>query len=143
MDFRPGVVANRTTLLTIVGDLLCIALFSAAGALQHPEEAALYLRVPEIAAPFVLGWLAVGSVVGVFDTRWMTGRRTAAGRAALAWLGADLVGQGLRATAAVPGSADPAFFIISLVVGGTLLAGWRAIVVNTVPPRGGHEPVEG
>jgi hypothetical protein len=143
MDLRTGFVADRTTLLTLVGDLLCIALFSAAGALQHPEGPALYIRVPEIAAPFVLGWLAVGAVAGVFDARWTTGRRVAAGRAALAWLGADLVGQGLRATAVVPGGADPAFFLVSLVVGGTLLAGWRALVAGTVPPRGAHAPVKG
>jgi hypothetical protein len=132
MDLRPGFLADRTTLLTLVGDLLCIALFSAAGALQHPENAAIYLRVPEIAAPFVLGWLLVGAFAGVFDARWTTGPRAAAGRAALAWLGADLVGQGLRATAVVPGGADPAFFVVSLVVGGALLVAWRALVARTV-----------
>ena len=132
MDLRPGFVADRTTLLTLVGDLLCIALFSAAGALQHPEGVALYLRVPEIAAPFVVGWLAVGLFAGVFDTRWTTGAKAAAGRAAVAWLGADLVGLGLRTTAVVPGGADPAFFVVSLLVGGTLLAAWRGLVARTL-----------
>lgn len=142
MDLRPGFAADRTTLLTLVGDLLCIALFAAAGAMQHPEGAALYLRVPEIAAPFVLGWLVVGTLVGVFRSDLGT-RRSAAARAAVAWLGADLVGQALRATAFVPGGADPAFFVVSLVVGGTLLAGWRALVVGAVPGRGGRATVEG
>ncbi|MFC7177540.1 DUF3054 domain-containing protein [Halosegnis marinus] len=132
MDLRPQFRADRTTALVLLGDALCIALFSAAGALQHPGNAPLYARVPEIAAPFVLGWLLVGALVGTFDGSWFGSARTAAGRAAVAWLGADIVGQALRATAFVPGGADPAFFVVSLLVGGALLVGWRALVARTL-----------
>lgn len=132
MDLRPQFRADRTTLLVLLGDVLCIALFSAAGALQHTGTAPLYARVPEISAPFVLGWLVVGVFVGTFDGDWVGSVRTAGARAAVAWLGADIVGQALRATAVVPGGAAPTFFVVSLVVGGALLVGWRALVARTL-----------
>lgn len=132
MNLRPGFLMDRTRYLICGGDLLCIALFSAAGAVQHPEGAPLLLRVPEIAAPFIGGWLAVGLFTGVFDARGVAGSRAAAGRAAVTWLGADLVGQGLRWTSIVPGGSDPAFFLVSLLVGGALLVGWRSLVARTV-----------
>lgn len=127
MDFRPRIAATPTTALAAAGDVVCIGLFSAAGVYQHGTISELF-RVPEVALPFLVGWLLVGSVVGVFDEDALTTPREAAARAAVAWVGADLVGQGLRATSVVAGGVAPAFFLVSLLVAGTLLVGWRALL---------------
>ncbi|MFB6118447.1 DUF3054 domain-containing protein [Halosegnis sp.] len=127
MHLRPRFDRDWATGATLVGDLLCIGLFVSLGALRHPEAGPLYVRVPEIAAPFILGWLVVGAFVGVFTASELTGTRTVAGRAALAWVGATAVAQTLRATPFVPGGTAPAFVVVSLVVGGTLLVTWRVL----------------
>lgn len=125
MEFGPRVSLSPVTAVVVVGDLLCIGLFSIAGVLQH-ESGPLLVRVPEVAAPFLLGWVVVGLFVGVFSRAALATPREAAARAAVAWLGADLLGQALRSTALFAGGFDPAFFLVSLFVTGALLVGWRA-----------------
>lgn len=126
MDVRPRVAVTPRTGLLLLGDVACIGLFSAAGVLEH-ASGTLLVHVPRVALPFVLGWVLVGAFVGAFAADALATPREAAARVAVAWIGADLVGQGLRATAALSGSADPAFFLVALVVGGGLLVGWRAL----------------
>jgi hypothetical protein len=125
MEFGPRLSLSRTTAVVAVGDVLCIGLFSVAGVLQH-QSGSLVARVPEVAVPFLVGWAVVGLLAGAFATEALATPREAAARAAVAWLGADLVGQGLRATDLFPGGFDPAFFLVSLFVTGVLLVGWRA-----------------
>ncbi|WP_255149950.1 DUF3054 domain-containing protein [Halorarius halobius] len=129
MDLSPRVSVSRTMALAAVGDLVCIGLFSVLGVLQH-ESGAVLVRAPEVAAPFVVGWVVVGLVVGVFNERALATPREAAARAGVAWLGADIVGQAIRATSLVRGGFDPAFFLVSLFVTGALLVGWRATVAR-------------
>jgi len=130
--FRAGVTTDRQIGLVLVGDLLCIALFATLGAMRHPESGGLLARVPEIAAPFVVGWLLVGLAVGTLRADAYADTRTAVARAAIAWLGTDLFAQALRATPIVPGGADPAFFVVALLFGGLFLGGWRALAVRAV-----------
>ena len=132
MQLRPRLSLTQTTGLTLAGDLLCIGLFIAAGVLQHSGVEALPVRVPAAAAPFVVGWLAVGAFVGVFTEAATADSRTAATRAAVAWGGAAVVGQGLRATAVVSGGVALAFFVVSLLVGGSLLVGWRTVAARLI-----------
>ena len=129
MELGPRLSASRTTGLVVLGDLLCIGLFSTLGVLQH-NSGNLLARVPEVAAPFVLGWVVVGLLVGTFARESLSTPREAAARAAVAWLGADVVGQALRATALFSGGFDPAFFLVSLLVAGALLVGWRAVAAR-------------
>ena len=131
MDFRPRADVDRTIGLTLAGDLLCIGLFVALGALRHPGSTPLYVRVPETAAPFVVGWLLVGAFLGAFTAESLADTRTAALRAGIAWLGADLLAQAARATPFVSGGVALAFVVVSLVTGGAFLVGWRAFVART------------
>ncbi|WP_255196327.1 DUF3054 domain-containing protein [Halorarius litoreus] len=126
MQFGPRLSPSRTTALVVVGDVVCIGLFSTLGVLQHNSGQVL-TRVPEVAAPFLVGWALVGLLAGAFVTEALATPREAAARAAVAWLGADVVGQALRATSLFSGSFDPAFFLVSLFVTGTLLVCWRAV----------------
>ena len=130
--FRAGVTTDRRVGLVLVGDLLCIALFATLGAMQHPEGGSLLARIPEVAAPFVVGWLLVGVAVGTFRAGAIADARTAVVRAAAGWLGADLFAQAVRTLSVVPGGADPAFFVVALLFGGTLLGGWRALASYVV-----------
>lgn len=129
---RAGITVDRRVGLVLLGDLLCIALFATLGAMQHPEGGSLIVRIPEVAAPFVVGWLLVGAAVGTFRTDAFSDTRTAVVRAVVAWLGADLFAQAVRATSVVPGGADPAFFVVALLFGGVLLAGWRALASRVI-----------
>lgn len=126
MQLGPRLSPSRTTGLLVVGDLLCIVLFSTLGVIQH-DSGQLLTRVPEVATPFIFGWALVGLLAGTFVTDALATPREAAARAAVAWLGADVVGQGLRATSVFPGGFDPAFFLVSLFVAGALLVGWRTV----------------
>jgi hypothetical protein len=129
MEFGSRLSLSRTTAVVAVGDLLCIGLFSVAGVLEH-QSGSLITRVPEVAAPFLIGWALVGLLTGAFTTAALATPREAATRAAVAWLGADLVGQGLRSTELFSGGFDPAFFLVSLFVTGVLLVGWRALAAR-------------
>lgn len=130
--FRAGITTDRQIGLVLVGDLLCIALFATLGAMRHPASGRLLARVPEIAAPFVVGWLLVGLAVGTLRADAYADTRTAVVRAAIAWLGTDLFAQALRATPIVPGGAAPAFFVVALLFGGLFLGSWRALAVRAV-----------
>lgn len=132
MDVRPRVAVTPRSGLLVLGDVACIGLFSTAGVLRH-ASGSLLLGVPQAALPFVVGWLLVGAFAGAFAADALATPREAAARAAVAWVGADVVGQGLRATSFVSGSADPAFFLVALLVGGILLVGWRALASRTLP----------
>lgn len=124
MAVRPRISPSATTALLLAGDVACIALFSAVGVLQH-GSGPLPARAPAVAAPFVLGWALVGLFVGAFAHDALRSVRAAAGRAAVGWGGAAVVGQVLRSTSLFPGGFDPVFFLVSLVVTGALLVAWR------------------
>lgn len=126
----PGARIDRSwaTLGLAVGDLLLIAVFVVAGELRHgygllahPE------RVLGTAIPFFIGWVVVSILIGVYRRSVYTVPRTAALRTALAWVGAALVGQALRATELFHGTFAPAFLLVSLGVGLVLLVPWRAV----------------
>lgn len=135
MNLRPRVAVAPRTGLLLVGDAACIGLFSVAGVLRH-GSGSLLVRVPEVALPFLLGWVLVGAFVGAFAPDALATPREAATRAAVAWVGADLVGQALRATPAFRGGADAAFFLVALFVAGGLLVVWRTLAARALG-RGG------
>jgi hypothetical protein len=124
-----GVVASRvdrstTTAVLAVGDLALILLFFVLGELRHGGVAALP-SLPSSAAPFLFGWVVASLVVGVYGAPWRDSAFNAAVRTAGAWTGAVAIGQLLRDSPLLPGSADPAFVLVSLVVGAVLLVPWR------------------
>lgn len=124
---RPGWLFDvdpRTVRLFVVGDVVAILAFVVAGELSHGRPLALG-RVAGVAVPFLVGWALVGTAVGVYGR----GVRASAPRLVVAttigWLGADAVGQAIRATAAFPGDAATTFFLVAFGVTLLLLLVWR------------------
>lgn len=112
----------------LAGDLLAVLAFVLAGELRHGiDPVAQPLHVAGTAFPFYVGWAVAAPLVGAYAARTLDSRRSAVGLGVGAWVGAVAVGQALRATPWFHGDAAPAFVLVSLVVGGVLLGGWRAI----------------
>ncbi|MFC6732641.1 MULTISPECIES: DUF3054 domain-containing protein [unclassified Haladaptatus] len=116
------VAATPRTALLALGDLALIALFVFLGQQEHGTEGLLM-----VAAPFLIGWLLVAPLVGLYDGRQYD-LKTTVGLTAGAWVGAALIGQALRATEFFPGGLAIAFVIVSIVVGLVLLVPFRALV---------------
>ncbi|MFB6111398.1 MAG: DUF3054 domain-containing protein [Halobacteriaceae archaeon] len=111
------------------GDILAIATFVVVGELSHGiDPVATPLIVLDTALPFLLGWLLVAPLVGAYTRRVLDGPRWLIGLSLTAWVGADVLAQLLRDTAAFHGSGDPIFFVVAAVVGGSLLVGGRLAV---------------
>ncbi len=121
----------------LVGDVGAILLFVGIGINSHGgdplgEPAHLVLT----AAPFLLSWLLVALLGGLYTTDAVLGLRRALSWTVPAWVVAALLGQGLRATPWFPGDTAVTFAIVSIVAGGALLTGWRlgmTLVLEIVP----------
>ncbi|MFB6205964.1 MAG: DUF3054 domain-containing protein [Haloglomus sp.] len=120
---------SPTTVGLALVDLVLMTVFFALGEFQHYGLAGL-ARIPLTAAPFLLGWVVSTLVVGLYGPPWRESLRDAAVRTAGAWVGAVAIGQLLRDTAFLPGDADPAFVLVSLVVGTVLLVPWRVAALR-------------
>ncbi|MFC7154993.1 DUF3054 domain-containing protein [Halomarina halobia] len=126
---RGRIDASPTTLGLAAGDLLLIGTFALLGVVSHGgRDFALSNPgyVLATALPFLVGWLLVAPAVGLYGVRESS--RTAAVYTVIAWSGAAVVGQALRATALFHGDFAVTFFFVSLGVGFALLVPWRVAV---------------
>jgi len=112
----------------LLGDLAAIVVFAAIGVDHHggdplgdPTSVAL------TAAPFLIGWLLVAFVAGLYTVDAVSSVGRAASWAVPAWIVAALVGQGLRATALFPGNTALTFVLVTILFGGLLLVGFRVV----------------
>lgn len=110
------------------GDVLAIALFIGAGRQQHMGQpigdAVGFL---DSLAPFLIGWVIAALVGGLYTRDAVLTPRRAISWTLPAWILALLIGMGLRSTQLFIGSAAPTFVIVTFVVGGSLLIGWRVL----------------
>jgi hypothetical protein len=119
-------------------DVLLILTFVVLGEFSHFGVTALaFARTPGTAAPFLLGWVLLAPLAGVYAPAARRSVRAAVVRTAAAWAGTVAVAQSLRATAAFPGDLAPAFVVVSLLVGLVLLVPWRALVASRLGPAAG------
>ena len=117
-------------------DAACIALFVLAGELSHGiSPVAEPLVALDTAIPFYVGWLVAATVGGAYAPRARATPRRAVTFAVLPWAVAVTIAQALRATAVFHGDAALSFAVVSLLVGGTLLAGWRLLSTDAVRGR--------
>jgi hypothetical protein len=128
---EPIVVGNRlelsrTTAILAVGDVLAILAFVVAGMLQHGGDPANVVELLDTTLPFLIGWLPAAFFIGCYAPAVLRNSRETAARALVAWVVADLFGQGLRATPFFGGNFAVPFLIVSLILGGLLLVFWRA-----------------
>lgn len=114
-----------------VGDVLAILSFVVIGEFSHgANPLADPTGALDAALPFLIGWAIVAPLAGAYAEKTRGSVKAAVVPALVAWLGADLVGQGLRATAVFGGNAAVTFFLVALAFGGLLLTAWRAVAVR-------------
>lgn len=128
--FAPRPELSPVTAGLVLGDVALIALFVALGVVQHYSVALLPTRLPGALTPFLIGWLPASLLAGVYAPVIRRNRRRVVVRTALAWVGAVVVGQSIRATEYFAGDAAPTFVAVSLAVGLALLVPWRAAVAT-------------
>ena len=106
-----------TARLAALADAASILLFAALGRAGHDEGSAVGGTL-EVAAPFLIG----GAVGWTAARGWRAPTSLATGAAA--WAGALVVGMLLRNLAWDRGTA-PSFVIVTAIVLGALMLGWR------------------
>jgi hypothetical protein len=132
---RTRVDPSASTAGLLVGDVLALGAFVFIGqqfghSMQPLANPLAYL---EALFPFVLAWVAVAVLGGLYTDDALSSLRRGLGWALPAWLVALPVAHGLRIL--VSDSTAVAFVVISAVVGGAFLLGWRALaVVVSKPP---------
>jgi hypothetical protein len=118
-----------TTAVLLLGDLAIILLQLSAGLRTHgidPLAAPAYTA--ETAAPFLVGWLLVAPLLGVYTARVRESFTETVLSVSIAWIAAALVGLGLRATPWLSGGAPVAFVAVTIGVGLATLLPWRLVV---------------
>lgn len=132
---RTRVDLSSSTAGLLVGDVLALGAFVYIG--QQFGHSMRPLANPlgylEALAPFVLAWVAVAVLAGLYTADARSSVRRGLGLGVLAWLVALPVAHGLRVL--VSGSTALTFVVISAVVGGVFLLGWRALAAFTLKPR--------
>ncbi len=127
---RPGlVVIDRRTALVAAGDLLVLAALLAVGVIQHgTDPLAEPLATAETMAPFLLAWLPVAALAGLYAADTIGSPRRTVRLTALAWLGAANVGLILRASPLFDGGAAWTFSAVITGLGLVVLVVWRGAV---------------
>ncbi|SDE76497.1 DUF3054 domain-containing protein [Halorientalis regularis] len=136
---RSRVDPSTATALFLLGDLLAIAVFIVMGEISH-EYPLLSVRVLGTYAQFAVGWLVVAVPAGVYATDYRRNLTRSTALVLGAWLGADVVAQGLRSTSVFPGNAALTFAIVAFLVGGILLVAWRLTVALVTSRRQSTAP---
>jgi uncharacterized membrane protein YeaQ/YmgE (transglycosylase-associated protein family) len=127
-------VDGRAVSRFLPADIAAILVLVLVGTIEHGTLSPQ--RYAGVLLPFLVGWLAAAPLAGAYASRAMESTRGALVLAAATWLGADLVGQLLRATDYFPGNADPAFFLVAFVAGTVLLSVGRFVALVLADLRG-------
>ncbi len=123
MRVSPSVRQNTRSIL-IVGDILALVLWVVVGLESHQMTSGMLGNVLRVSAPFLIGWFGVAAFTGAY--RIDEGRARFLGRTALTWLAAVAIGLLLRATL-FGNDFVPTFALVTLVVTGVFMLGWRAV----------------
>jgi len=113
----------------LLADVGAILVFAAIGVNHHGGDPLGDLAsVAWTAGPFVIGWLVVAVLAGLYTVDAVSSVGQAASWTVPAWVVAALIGQGLRATAFFPGDTALSFALVTIVFGGILVVGVRIAV---------------
>lgn len=123
--------ASPRALVLLVGDVLVLLAFISVGLLSHSIEP---WRLPDhtlrTLTPFLLAWLVVAPLVGLYGRRTLTSYRTTASRVTAGWLLASLLGGAIRSTAHFPGGAPLDFLLVNIAFGLLFFLPWRLLVAG-------------
>lgn len=135
-SLRSRVVPSSLAAGLAVGDAAALTVFFTIGAKSHGfEPLADPTIVAEGVAPFLLTWLLAATVTGLYRAEAISSPVTVLTATVPAWVLGALAGHGLRATTLFRGDTAWTFILVSLVVGGALLVGWRVLVAATYSPE--------
>lgn len=111
-----------------IGDLVAVTAFVIIGQINHGGQP---LANPEIIpgtlAPFLIGWILVGFLGGLFTLDSVSTVRRALSWTVPAWVFAALIAHALRATALFEGDTALTFLAVTLTAGGLLVVGYRCV----------------
>lgn len=126
--FLGGRIVSGSWPLAVV-DVVALVVVFTGGAIQHhsptfPVNAPVAWVLTIL--PFLLGWLLVGPLVGVYSAGAAESAKAAVPLAVRAWVPSAVVALALRALVFDPGPIVPVFALITLVTGavGLGLARW-------------------
>jgi len=125
---RARLPTTRPALAVLAGDLLVLFAFVAIGQYSHQY---LFWEAPVrtvlVLTPFLIGWLLVAPVAGLFNTGTLRSYRRTLSFLIPAWVGAALLGSGLRGSALFPGGAPAVFVFVQVGVGLLFFVPWRLV----------------
>lgn len=127
---------SAMTVLLLVVDAAIIAGQLSYGLVTHgTDPLADPFYTAETLAPFLVGWLLVAPMLGVYTARVRGSLVETALAVTIAWIVAALVGVGLRATPWLVGGAPPTFVLVTVLTGLATLLPWRLLVALGVRSR--------
>lgn len=122
---------SATTALVLLGDLAIIAAQLSYGLVVHGTDPLADLPyTAETVAPFLLGWLLVAPMIGVYTARVRGSFAETVLAVSIAWIVAALIGVALRTTPWLVGSAPPTFVLVTVATGLLTLLPWRVLVTG-------------
>lgn len=124
------IVRDRITVGLVLGDLGVIVAMIAVGLASHGTTPFAHpWYVLRTAGPFLIVWVLVSPVSGVYRPRARTTVEWAIVTTIGGWTGTSILGAGIRRTEFVPGGAPPLFVAILVGVGLIVITPWRVLVV--------------
>ena len=131
MDAPPFLAArlDRGAAPLAVGDVIALILLLTVGTLNHSSVEFLTanpLYLPEVFAPFLIGWAAIAPLVGAYSAGAVETAKSSVPLVVRSWIPAAAVGLALRATA-FRGGAELTFAAVMLVLEAHALDGGRAL----------------
>ncbi len=136
-----GAVDGRSREPVLVGlvDLGVLAALVVVGQLSHGvDPITAPLAALETTVPFLVGWLLIAPLSGLYAREALTVPRTALRRTTVGWLAAANVGFVLRSSPAFDGGLAWAFTLVMSATGLVVLAGWRLAYVAIRSGSGGR-----
>lgn len=122
---------TRTAVGILIGDLVALFAFLAVGQYSHGYFFWEFpVRTVVVLAPFVVGWLLVAPLSGLFTRRTMASYRYTLLTVVPAWIVVSLLGGAVRKTALVPGNAPVSFLLANIVFGTLFLGIWRLVATT-------------
>ncbi|MFP8958950.1 DUF3054 domain-containing protein [Natrialbaceae archaeon A-CW3] len=131
---------DRTRVLStaaiLLGDALIVIAFIGVGLLSHSIEPWVYPdHLLRTSMPFLLAWLVVAPILGLFDPRTLSSYRRTLGLITLGWIAASILGGLIRATSYFPGGAPIDFILVNIGFGLLFVLPWRLLVTALVRRR--------
>jgi hypothetical protein len=126
----PSVPTSLTAVAILLGDAFVILGFIATGIHSHggiPWQTPQYTL--ETFAPFLIAWLLLSPLLGVYHPRTLTDYPGTALHVTLTWVGTAILGALVRSTSFFHGSAPLSFVVPITLLGVLFFLPWRLFTV--------------